>query len=81
MVIPTKDINSDDYLMRMASKFALGRKLGGFKFYVGVQGRYHQRVIIPYFYKGEPFYFQARSLINRAPKYLNPSKNLYGIKT
>ena len=81
MVIPTKDINSDDYLMRMASKFALGRKLGGFKFYVGVQGRYHQRVIIPYFYKGEPFYFQARSLINRDPKYLNPSKNLYGIKT
>ena len=81
MIQPKKDINSPNYLVRMASRFALERKLGGFKFYVGLKGRYHQRIVIPYFYEGKPFYFQARTLINRDPKYLNPSKNLYGIKT
>ena len=81
LVVPKKDIASDSYLARMASQFAFRRKLSNFKFYVGVQGRYHQRIIIPYFHKGEPFYFQARSLTKRDPKYLNPSKNLYDIKT
>jgi len=81
MIQPKKDIDSPNYLVRMASRFALERKLGGFKFYVGLKGRYHQRIVIPYFYEGKPFYFQARTLINRDPKYLNPSKNLYGIKT
>jgi 5S rRNA maturation endonuclease (ribonuclease M5) len=81
LIRPKKDINSPNHLVRLAARFALERKLGGFKFYVGLKGRYHQRIIIPYFYEGKPFYFQARTLINRDPKYLNPSKNLYGIKT
>tara|TARA_R100001082_G_C4357386_1_gene157555 strand:+ start:62 stop:1054 length:993 start_codon:yes stop_codon:yes gene_type:complete len=80
-VNPKKDVNSPNFLKRLASKFALSRKLGAFKFYVGKQGRYFQRVIIPYLENKAPFYFQARTLINRDPKYLNPSKNLYGIKT
>ena len=80
-VRPLKDISSPSYLKRMASKFAINRKLSAFKFYVGKTGRYFQRIIIPYEHKGVPFYFQARTLLNREPKYLNPSRSLYGIKT
>ena len=81
-VNPKKDYNSTNHLKRLASKFAVSRKLSSFDFFVGKNGRYHQRIIIPYLNeKGEPFYFQARTLANREPKYLNPSKGLYGIKT
>jgi len=80
-VHPLHDIASPSYLKRVASKFAINRKLSAFKFYVGRTGRYFQRIIIPYEHKGSPFYFQARTLVNREPKYLNPSRNLYGIKT
>jgi len=81
-VNPKSDINSPSNLKRLASKFAMERKLSSFQFYVGRTGRYFQRIIIPYFTeKGKPFYFQARTLVNRDPKYLNPSKGLYGIKT
>lgn len=80
-VDPKKDINSTNALKRLASKFAISRKLASFKFYVGKTGRYFQRIIIPYVDKKGCFYFQARTLINRDPKYLNPSKGLYGIKT
>ena len=81
-VNPKSDINSSSNLKRLASKFAVGRKLASFKFFVGSTGRYAKRIIIPYFTEaGKPFYFQARTLDNRDPKYLNPSKGLYGIKT
>jgi DNA primase len=82
VVHPKIDIASPQPLRRMAANFALSRKLGAFKFYVGNKGRYFQRIIIPYLDEKEnPFYFQARTLVNRDPKYLNPSKGLYGIKT
>ena len=81
-VNPKSDINSSSNLKRLASKFARDRKLSSFKFFVGSTGRYSKRIIIPYFTEeGKPFYFQARTLIDRDPKYLNPSKGLYGIKT
>jgi len=80
-VFPKKDINSSSILKKLASKFAVDRKLTGFKYYVGKTGRYFQRIIIPYEHKGTPFYFQARTLLNHDPKYVNPSKGLYGIKT
>jgi len=81
-VNPKSDINSPSNLKRLASKFAIDRKLSSFKFFVGRTGRYFQRIIIPYFTaKGDAFYFQARTLVKRDPKYLNPSKGLYGIKT
>ena len=80
-VNPKKDVDSPSFLKRLASRFAINRKLASFDFFVGKKGRYFQRIIIPYFNKGEPFYFQARTLTNREPKYLNPSKDLYGIKT
>ena len=80
-VNPKTDISSTNSLKRLASNFAISRKLASFKFYVGKQGRYFQRIIIPYIDNGKCFYFQARTLVNREPKYLNPSKGLYGIKT
>lgn len=80
-VTPTKDINSPSLLKRAAAKFAYSRGLQQFKFFVANYGKYHQRVIIPYFHNEKVFYFQARTLLNREPKYLNPSKALYGIKT
>jgi len=80
-VDPKKDITSSNTMKRLASSFAISRKLASFKFYVGKKGRYFQRIIIPYMDKKGCFYFQARTLINRDPKYLNPSKGLYGIKT
>ena len=80
-VNPTKDRESPHFLKRLAAKFACGRKLTNFKFYVGKAGRYFQRIIIPYEYRNNPFYFQARALTTQDPKYLNPSRNLYGIKT
>jgi len=80
-VNPKKDVNSTNTMKRLASNFAISRKLASFKFYVGKKGRYFQRIIIPYMDKKGCFYFQARTLINRDPKYLNPSKGLYGIKT
>ena len=80
-VDPKKDISSTNTMKRLASNFAISRKLASFKFYVGKKGRYFQRIIIPYTDKKGCFYFQARTLINRDPKYLNPSKGLYGIKT
>jgi DNA primase len=81
-VNPKSDINSSSNLKRLASKFAKERKLLSFKFFVGSTGRYAKRIIIPYFTEeGKPFYFQARTLVDRDPKYLNPSKSLYGIKT
>jgi len=80
-VSPCSDISSPNYLKRTASKFAHDRGLENFKFFVGRSGRYHQRIIIPYFHKDEVFYFQARTLVDRDPKYLNPSKHAYGIKT
>ena len=47
-VNPKVDIHSTNPLKRLASRFAIERKLASFKFFVGSTGRYFQRVIIPY---------------------------------
>ena len=53
-----------------------GRMLNGFKFYVAKEGSYKGRLIIPFINsKGKMFYFQARTLSDAQPKYLN-CKNL-----
>lgn len=42
------------------------------KFYIAHEGKYHDRVIIPFFNKdGKIQYFQGRSLIGAEPKYMN----------
>lgn len=66
---------------RLACKFIRDRKLGAADFYIAKSGRYANRLIIPYEYDGKPFYFQARNLSVVGTKYLNPSRQVTGIKS
>ena len=67
---------------RLARKFILSRKLHKFDFYIAKNGRYSNRLIIPYAYgDSEPFYFQARNLSVLGTKYLNPSREVTGVKS
>jgi len=72
--------SSDDDILR-AWSFLMERRLFNEKtldsvFYLSKQSdsRYEGRLIIPFVEDDELFYFQARSLDGRNPKYLNPSK-------
>jgi hypothetical protein len=71
-VTPTKDINSPSLLKRAAAKFAYSRGLQQFKFFVANYGKYHQRVIIPYFHNEKVFYFQARTLLRFCTPTMSP---------
>jgi 5S rRNA maturation endonuclease (ribonuclease M5) len=42
-------------------------------FYICTKGKYKNRLIIPFVYDDEMFYFQARALEWETPKYLNPT--------
>lgn len=45
-------------------------------FFVCLEGKYAERLIIPFFDKNKSiYYFQARSLTNKEPKYLNRTEN------
>lgn len=72
---------SDSLTERLAAKAVISRKLDRFPFYVGMEGKYANRLIIPYNYKGQMIYFQGRSLSSYGMKYLNPSKNTHGVKS
>lgn len=51
------------------------RGFGNEKFYFCFSGRYHGRILIPYFWKnGEIIYYNCRSIIGQEPKYLGPPK-------
>ena len=65
---------------RLAYRFALTRKLDPNKLYVGVKGKYVNRVIIPFEDSRGMFYFQARQLTGFGMKYLNPSFAEHGVK-
>lgn len=51
-----------------------------YPFFVATGGRFHGRVIIPFWRNEDLVYFQARSLIGQKPKYLNPGSE-FGLKT
>lgn len=60
-----------------AWNFLYGRKLFNLntqdsKYYISNTDRYANRVIIPFEEDGELYYFQARTLVDASPKYLNP---------
>jgi DNA primase len=77
-------INKESLVDRLARKFVLSRKLEQFNFYVSYTGRYSNRIIIPYTNSGDisdSFYFQARNLSVMGVKYLNPSREVTGIKS
>ena len=76
------NINEDTLYERLAKKFVIKRGLQKVALYICSTGRYANRIIIPYFYKGEdPFYFQARNLSVMGVKYLNPSREFSGVKS
>ena len=66
-------------LVQRAWVFLYGRGLfnlirGDTTYYVSHDGRYKNRLIIPFIDDEEMFYFQARALQDEQPKYLNPSE-------
>jgi len=77
-----KSINPNNLTERLARKFIYSRKLQDFNFYLATRGRYANRIIIPYQDKRERiFYFQARNLSIMGMKYLNPSRQVTGVKS
>lgn len=61
-----------DPVHSQACLYILERGLDGFKFFLCKEGFYKDRIIIPFINsRNEMFYFQARSLNNANPKYLN----------
>lgn len=77
-----ENINPNNLNERLARKFIYMRKLQDFRFYISTSGRYANRIIIPYEDKRERiFYFQARNLSVMGMKYLNPSRQVTGVKS
>jgi len=66
---------------RTAINFIRSRKLSKFKFYFGKEGKYKNRLIIPYTENGNPYYFQARAMSPYGMKYLNPTTQECGVKS
>ena len=77
--ITVNDYETEDPLLQRAWTFLYERALfnldtGESRYYVSTQGRYKGRLIIPFEEDSEIFYFQARTLSDETPKYLNPSE-------
>ena len=77
--VTVEDYDSDIPLVLKAWTFLYERKLfnletGDTTYYVSTEGRYAGRLIIPFEEDSEIFYFQARSLSEQTPKYLNPAE-------
>lgn len=66
----------ESFFVQKALAFLLERNLltENNKFYVSTKGRYAGRLLIPFEEEGDFYYFQARTLKNDTPKYLNPSE-------
>jgi DNA primase len=72
---------SENLTERLAFNYVMSRHLGKFKFYYCDEGKYSNRLIIPYIWNGKPVYFQARRLSSFGMKYLNPSREETGVKS
>jgi DNA primase len=79
------DINSgmsEDKKVLDAWNFLFSRNLFDLKnaeespFYLCTEGRFSDRIIIPFKTEDTVFYFQARALYDQSPKYLNPSTDI-----
>jgi len=70
---------NEDSKVQQAWSFLFGRKLFNEEvveeepFYLCTEGRFANRLIIPFRKDGKVYYFQARSLFGEEPKYLNPA--------
>jgi len=70
-------MSKDSHFRRKAEEYLASRKIRGFKFYICVGGRYHNRLIIPYYgHDGSLIYFNSRELIDGPSRYLGPDKRL-----
>jgi len=73
---------SEDKNILAAWSFLFGRKLFNEKyeeeapFYLCMEGKFHNRIIIPFTKDGIVYYFQGRTLLDARPKYLNPSVDI-----
>ena len=77
-----EDIDPTNLSERLAYNFVVNRKLTRFKFHICKTGRYANRLIIPFQYESrKPYFFQARNLSLLGIKYLNPSRELGGVKS
>jgi len=78
--VSIKSYENNDWLIQKAWKFLYERKLFDIdredfpKFYVSTDGKYSGRLVIPFESNDKIFYFQARTLTDTTPKYLNPSE-------
>jgi len=73
--------NSSSLPEKLAYRFAIARKIDPTKLYIGVSGKYINRLIIPYEDNHGLFYFQARLIMGQGMKYLNPSYKEHGVKS
>ena len=78
--VKVDDYDTEDRLIQHAWAFLYERRLfnletGDSKYYVSTKGRYAGRLIIPFEEDSQIFYFQARTLGDETPKYLNPTDN------
>jgi hypothetical protein len=78
--VKVEDYDTEDRLIQHAWAFLYERHLfnletGDSKYYVSTKGRYAGRLIIPFEEDSQIFYFQARTLGDETPKYLNPTDN------
>ena len=79
--IPDTITMSNHPSVRKAYMMLRQRKLPFDKFMVCTEGKYRNRLIIPYFDGSDQlFYFQARTLEDSDIKYLNPGSKDYGVK-
>lgn len=71
----TQEQLESDPLQHQAYTYLNSRKVGNYDFFVCREGKYKNRLIIPYRNADEEiFYFNSRALFsNQFPKYLNPS--------
>ena len=77
--VTVHDHTSENALVLKAWTFLYERQLFNLetedsKYYVSTKGRYAGRLIIPFEEDSELFYFQARTLTDQTPKYLNPAE-------
>ena len=76
------NIDATNLTERLAFNFVVNRKLTKFKFHISKKGRYANRIIIPFQYGDRsPYFFQARNLSLLGIKYLNPSRDVTGVKS
>ena len=73
----TKIIFSNYYWKQHASKYLLARKIPPDDFYICTDGRYKNRILIPYFNKNnELVYWNTRAIGNSRLRYMGPEKSI-----